>query len=65
MPEAPKVDDAIYPDEYIEYWGQRFVEGGFAYLGVTLMQFLARPLRYVDDPRTHRCCRASAACSTA
>lgn len=51
MPEAPKVDAAIYSDEYIEFWGAHFVEGGFAYLGVTFMQFLARPHRYVDDER--------------
>jgi hypothetical protein len=51
MPEAPQVDNAIYSDEYIEFWGARFVDGGFAYRGVTLMQFLARPRRYLTDER--------------
>lgn len=45
-PETPRCDDAIYPDEYLEFWSDRYVERGYFYRGVTLMQFLANPLRY-------------------
>lgn len=45
-PETPRLDDATYPDEYLELWADRYVERGYFYRGVTLMQFLANPLRY-------------------
>lgn len=45
-PESPRCDMAIYPDQYIDFWSDRYVERGYFYRGVTLMQFLARPLRY-------------------
>ncbi|HEU4601546.1 MAG TPA: hypothetical protein VFS24_06245 [Steroidobacteraceae bacterium] len=48
-PEANRIDDAIYPDEYIEYFADRYVAGGWVYRGVTLMQFLARPFRYINN----------------
>jgi len=51
MPEAPRIGSAVYQDEYIEYWADRFVEGGFCYRGVTLLQFLAMPQLYVNEHR--------------
>lgn len=45
-PDTPRLDDAIYPDAYLEHWADRYVERGYFYRGVTLMQFLASPLRY-------------------
>ena len=48
-PEAPRVDDATYPDEYLERWADRYVARGYFYRGVTLMQFLANPHRYEHD----------------
>jgi hypothetical protein len=50
-PEAPQVGNAIYSDEYIEFWGERYVAGGWLYRGVTFMQFLARPRQYETDER--------------
>lgn len=46
MPQANKVDRAIYPDHYIEFYADRWILQGKALKGVTLMQFLARPNRY-------------------
>jgi len=43
------IDDATYPDEYLEYWSDRYVARGYFYRGVTLMQFLANPHRYEND----------------
>jgi hypothetical protein len=48
-PETPRVDDAIYSDEYLDRWADAYVAGGFCYRGVSLMQFLARPRRYLED----------------
>lgn len=44
--ESPRVSGAIYPDEYIDYWADRFVSNGWLYRGVTLMQYLANPQSY-------------------
>ncbi|HEU4603438.1 MAG TPA: hypothetical protein VFS24_15800 [Steroidobacteraceae bacterium] len=51
-PEANRIDDATYPDEYIEYFADRYVAGGWVYQGVTLMQFLALPYRYISSDTT-------------
>lgn len=49
--DAPEIDDATYPDEYLEFWADRYVKRGYFYRGVTLMQFLANPQRYEHDDR--------------
>jgi hypothetical protein len=45
-PEVPRAGSAIYSDEYLDYWADRFVSGFWLYRGVTLMQYLANPQTY-------------------
>lgn len=51
-PTAPRVDNAIYTDSYLDYWADRYISDGWLYRGVTLMQFLARPTTYVNSNRS-------------